>query len=104
MTPKREKIIKIRVSEDELRQLRIKSSGIQLAKWIRESSLAANCSGLKTSHGDQKLLYQLAALGNNLNQIARAVNSARWKTVDRLTVVVELSKIEKSLLELLKED
>uniref|UniRef100_UPI001D0D916F MobC family plasmid mobilization relaxosome protein n=1 Tax=Raoultella ornithinolytica TaxID=54291 RepID=UPI001D0D916F len=37
------------------------------------------------------LLRQLAGMGNNLNQIARRVNSGEWGPLDRLRIIAELS-------------
>ena len=36
------------------------------------------------------LLRQLAAIGNNLNQTARKVNSGQWSSGDRVQVVAAL--------------
>ncbi|EFT1145670.1 MobC family plasmid mobilization relaxosome protein, partial [Escherichia coli] len=43
------------------------------------------------------LLRQLAAIGNNLNQTARKVNSGQWSSGDRVQVVVALMAIEREL-------
>ncbi|KJH06890.1 MobC family plasmid mobilization relaxosome protein, partial [Escherichia coli] len=39
------------------------------------------------------LLRQLAAIGNNLNQTARKVNSGQWSSCDRVQVVAALMAI-----------
>ncbi|MDO2180045.1 MobC family plasmid mobilization relaxosome protein, partial [Escherichia coli] len=39
------------------------------------------------------LLRQLAAIGNNLNQTARKVNSGQWSSGDRVQVVAALMAI-----------
>ncbi|PQM82140.1 plasmid mobilization relaxosome protein MobC [Shigella flexneri] len=39
------------------------------------------------------LLRQLAAIGNNLNQAARKVNSGQWSSGDRVQVVAALMAI-----------
>lgn len=44
---------------------------------------------------DHKLILQVAAIGNNLNQIARRVNSG-----EKVSVLTELVAIEKSLTDL----
>ncbi len=36
------------------------------------------------------LLRQLAAIGNNLNQTARKVNSGEWASIDRVHLVAAL--------------
>ena len=43
------------------------------------------------------LLRQLAAIGNNLNQTARKVNSGQWSSCDRVQVVAALMAIEREL-------
>ena len=43
------------------------------------------------------LLRQLAAIGNNLNQTARKVNSGQWSSGDRVQVVAVLMAIEREL-------
>jgi predicted RNA-binding protein with EMAP domain len=48
-------------------------------------------------------LRQLAGIGNNLNQIARAINSQEWKPVDRIQVISALSGIERELAALKAE-
>ncbi|MCL0469560.1 MobC family plasmid mobilization relaxosome protein, partial [Klebsiella pneumoniae] len=45
-------------------------------------------------------LRQLAGMGNNLNQIARRVNSGEWGPLDRLRIIAELSAIGRELEEL----
>ncbi|EEZ8070443.1 MobC family plasmid mobilization relaxosome protein, partial [Escherichia coli] len=46
------------------------------------------------------LLRQLAAIGNNLNQTARKVNSGQWSSSDRVQVVAALMAIERELCSL----
>ncbi len=46
------------------------------------------------------LLRHLAAIGNNLNQTARKVNSGQWSSIDRVHVVAALMAIEGELRQL----
>lgn len=46
---------------------------------------------------EQELIYEINKIGNNLNQIARAVN----KHDDRISILTELVEIEKQLKKLL---
>ncbi|MFL7013724.1 MobC family plasmid mobilization relaxosome protein [Enterovibrio norvegicus] len=46
---------------------------------------------------DPALLRQLSGMGNNLNQIARAINSQDWKPVDRVQIVAALSGLQREL-------
>ncbi len=47
----------------------------------------------KTADTGPPLLRQLAAIGNNLNQTARKVNSGQWSSGDRVQVVAALMAI-----------
>jgi hypothetical protein len=105
---KREKIIKIRVSAKEFETLKWRSTKAQLAEWMRETCLNDGQGDLvDMMQGpdpvDPDLLRQLAGLGNNLNQIARAVNRGEWGPSDRVQVVAALNAIERELSELRKE-
>jgi hypothetical protein len=98
ITPKRTRTIKIRLSESELLQLRRICPEVHLAKWIRESCLGQHRTRKRRiTRVDPELLRQLAAIGNNLNQIARAVNQDKWQPVDRIAVCVRLKGIEDEL-------
>ncbi len=49
------------------------------------------------------LLRQFASVGNNLNQIARKINSGQWSGHDRVHVVAALMAIGRELSELRDE-
>lgn len=100
--PKREKIIKIRVSAEELATLQMHCTRGELARWMRETCLNPGQTDLvKDLKGpvpvDPELLRQLASVGNNLNQIARRVNTAEWGPVDRVAIIAALGAIEREL-------
>ena len=105
--PKRDKTIKVRVSSDELDVLRQRCPKARLAEWMREQCLepeGVRSRKTRTAPAiDPALLRQLASIGNNLNQIARRVNSGEWGALDRLHVVAALTAIERGLIAL-KED
>ena len=74
---KRERMLTIRVTDDEHARLLERCEGKQLAVWMRRVCLGepvARSGKLPTLA--PPLLRQLAAIGNNLNQTARKVNSA----------------------------
>ena len=102
MEEKREKVIKIRVSAEEFETLKFNSTKIQLAEWMREQCLGVVQPQRRTPAPtvDPALLRQLAGMGNNLNQIARRVNSGEWGPLDRLRIIAELSAICRELEEL----
>jgi hypothetical protein len=95
---KREKIIKIRATEFEYNELVARCPKPRLAEWMRE-----HCLGTKVPRSnavpnvDPALLRQLAGMGNNLNQIARAIHSQEWKPVDRVQVIAALASIQREL-------
>jgi Bacterial mobilisation protein (MobC) len=74
--PKRAKSIKIRVTEEELSAMRERSDRAQLADWLRDLALGQT-KRKPVPQADPALLRQLAAIGNNLNQLAKWVNSAK---------------------------
>lgn len=98
LSTKRTKIIKIRASEDEYSALVERAEKPRLAEWMREFCLGASVPRAnKVPRVDPNLLRQVAALGNNLNQIARAIHSQEWKPVDRVQVVAALASIQREL-------
>ena len=95
---KREKIIKIRVSESEYRELMARNTTPRLAEWMREYCLGSRVIRSNIAPNvDPLLLRQLAGMGNNLNQIARAIHSQDWKPVDRIQIIAALSGIQREL-------
>ena len=80
MEEKREKVIKIRVSAEEFETLKFNSTKIQLAEWMRETCLNPGQGDLvrdlvQPDPVDPALLRALAGIGNNMNQIAKQLNS-----------------------------
>lgn len=102
MPEKRTKHIKIRVTDDEHRQLLANCPKARLAEWVRETCLADTSHRTKTPYPpvDPALLRQLAGIGNNLNQIARKLNSGEWEAIDRLQISALLAVIERDLVTL----
>jgi Bacterial mobilisation protein (MobC) len=74
--PKRTKSVKIRVSEDELSAMRERCDRPMLADWLRDFALGET-KRRPVPKADPELLRQLAAIGNNLNQLARWVNTIK---------------------------
>ena len=97
----RNKTIKIRVSESELAQLNHQKTQVQLASWMREVCLGTHLKKAPPPPPvDPDLLRQLAAIGNNLNQVARKINTNEWSPDDRARVISHLIDIEEALGEL----
>ena len=105
MDEKREKIIKIRVSSEELETLKFNSTKVQLAEWMRETCLNPGQVDLvrdlvQPEPVDPALLRALAGIGNNMNQIARRINTGEWDSLDVVKIVAALGAIERELAEL----
>lgn len=93
----RNKIIKIRVSEEELKQLENKKAKNHLAQWMREFCLNPNkCTPQPTRETDPELIRQFAAIGNNLNQIARKANEGSFSSP--IGVIQELRLIKEAMI------
>ena len=105
MYEKRETIIKIRVSPEELETLKFNSTKVQLAEWMRETCLNPGQVDLvrdlvQPEPVDPALLRALAGIGNNMNQIARRINTGEWDSLDVVKIVAALGAIERELSEL----
>ena len=97
---KRQKEIKIRLSEEEHQALLDRCTKASLATWIRETCLSEKRTKQSpVVEVNPDLLRQLAGIGNNLNQIARIVNQkAKTDTpLDRIAVISALHGIEQEL-------
>ena len=85
------------VTEDEHRRLLERCDGKQLAAWMRQTCLdekPARAGRLPSL--SPALLRQLAGMGNNLNQIARKVNTG-GAGHDRVQIVAALMAIDAGL-------
>lgn len=73
----REKIYKVRLSSDEVEKLK-DSNVLNIARFLRESAL--NVVNNKKAYAnnftklDRDFLLELSKIGNNINQIAKAIN------------------------------
>ncbi|WP_350552556.1 MobC family plasmid mobilization relaxosome protein [Pseudoalteromonas sp. 120-MNA-CIBAN-0494] len=98
---KRTKSIKIRVNESEfsaLKSQKEKAGFSMLADYMRSVSLNLEVSVKKEyPKVDPVLQRQLSGIGNNINQIARQVNSSEIKAGDSLQIISYLSSIDENL-------
>nr|CAB96958.1 MobC protein [Halomonas elongata] len=101
--PKRDKIIKVRVSAEEHETLKWRCPEARLAEWMRDSCLNPDGDWGAPDKGsdpvDPALLRQLAGIGNNLNQIARGVNSGELGAGGSGAIIAALSAVERELAE-----
>ena len=101
MSTKRTRSIRIRLTDEEHEQLRRRKQQPRLAAWIREHCLAADVAPVhRVPRIDPSLQRQLAGIGNNINQIARRINSSDWATLDQVRVLTHLVAIERELARL----
>lgn len=91
---KRERQIKIRVSEDEHSLMRERCDRPQLAEWLRDLALGQR-TRRPVPKADPELLRQLAAIGNNINQIARWCNGRQ--PVDAVEVSAALIALSREM-------
>ncbi|MGR5283509.1 MobC family plasmid mobilization relaxosome protein [Photobacterium damselae] len=98
---KREREIKIRVFESEYQQLLENCPKPRLAEWMREYCLGEKPKRVSSpAKIDPMLLRQLAGIGNNINQLTKAIHHQDWKPIDRVTALAYLIGIERELLAL----
>ncbi|ELA07975.1 putative mobilization protein C (plasmid) [Moraxella macacae 0408225] len=108
----RDKSIKIRLNADELAQFKQRQIGDELASWVRSVCLGnplqppKKTKQISIKTADPELLRQLAKIGSNLNQIARAVNTqqAHGNIISFLRLTTELAIIREQLSEILKQN
>ncbi len=87
---KRPKVVKLRVNDVELAELRSRCDRPQLAEWLRDLGLEQK-QRRPVPTADPALLRQLAAIGNNLNQLARWCHSR--KPIEAVEVAAALVAI-----------
>lgn len=99
MSEKRDKMLTLWVTQEEHRHLLERCEGKRLASWMRQVCLDERPSRVgKLPTLAPALLRQLAGMGNNLNQIARRVNSGQWSGHDHVQVVAALMAIDRELV------
>lgn len=98
----RDNVIKVRVTDAELALLRERMVGGELARWMRETCLSVESDVVHVDVPpvDANLLRQLAAIGNNVNQIARQVNSQTINPADAIQILTSLRGITNALHQL----
>lgn len=103
-----DKWIKVRVTEEERKQWqdRAEAAGMTLSDLIRDSLANPPKRRRKPQVvvADPALLRQLAALGNNFNQVARVINAADITPDVSARLLVYLTRLNDRLYELRKVD
>ena len=93
---KRTKEIAIRVTEDELAELKKRQQGTTMAGWMRDLGLGVT----PMKPADPELVRALGRIGSNLNQLTKHVNIN--KQVDE-NVLEQIKEIRASIDALLDE-
>lgn len=103
---KRFKRIEIRLTDDEYSELLRLKTKPRLAEWIRETLLGNGKTNPKSvaKKVDDRLIYELNRVGNNLNQIAFGINAANKgnEKIELVRVNLELQKINTAIEEILE--
>ena len=94
----RTKKIQIRLSPQELSDIKTKAkaSGISASDLVRQSITQVRAWTPENKNIQQEKIRQLARIGNNLNQIARAVNTQGVVNYE-LEILEKLSFIENEI-------
>lgn len=103
-TQKRTNIIKVRVNDEELEQIKKRSPSKSLAPFLRESALNAKVPRPRKEYPkvDPEFMRKFAGACNNLNQLTRLANIEK-DNLQKLNLAVEFQKI-RAELERLKND
>ncbi len=104
--PARKKYVKIRTTSDErdVWQALADAEGVSLADLIRQRVNDSALKGPRSKsvqrvvvEADPKVIRELSRIGNNMNQLARAVNAAGLQPEDVITVLGFLSDVAADL-------
>lgn len=99
---KRQKEIKIRLTEAEHQALLERMTGGELATWIRQTCLEEKPNKKRNYKiADPELLAALGRIGGNLNQIARQANTAS-SDIEKLRTFADLAIIRNQLQQVLE--
>ena len=99
---KRQKEIKIRLTEAEHQALLERMTWGELATWIRQTCLEEKPNKKRNYKvADPILLSALARIGGNLNQIARQVNTIE-SDIEKIKAFAQLAMIREQLQEVLE--
>lgn len=103
----RKKVIKIRVTDEEYVTLSNAKTVGRLATWMRDICMLAAVPDKKRGKApatpppaDPAVLRQLAGIGGNLNQVARALNRYEVSALDKVKLLAQLAALERATLEL----
>lgn len=100
---KRQKEIKVRLTDAEHTALLERMTGAELATWIRNTCLDEKPNKKRNYKvADPQLLSALGRIGGNLNQIARQVNTVN-SDIEKIRAFGELATIREQLQRILAD-
>ena len=100
---KRQKEIKVRLTESEHQALLERMTGGELATWIRNTCLDEQPNKKRNyKAADPQLLAAVGRIGGNLNQIARQVNTVQ-SDIEKIRAFAELASIREQLQRILAD-
>lgn len=91
--------VKIRLTEDELKQLKekIAESGLSQQDYIKKAALGRK---IQNTDGAKAILPEMKRIGNNLNQIAKHMNEGSYPVIE---TVEDNQKELKEIWQLLRQ-
>ena len=104
----RERTFKVRLSESEYQLLDANNPFGSIAKLLRQSAVDKATKIVESSYSktERNLILELGRIGNNVNQIAKAINTdiAGTGTFDKVKLLHLLISIDQQLRELRPDD
>lgn len=98
---KRTRRFEIRLTEDEYQKIKQLKTRHHAARWLRELALSqAPAAGPISQQisADPAMIRIFSSISNNLNQIARKVNSADLDPVTAMNILISLREIQSAAL------
>ena len=100
---KRQKEIKVRLTEAEHQALLERMTGGELATWVRNTCLEEKPNKKRNYKvADPQLLSALGRIGGNLNQFARQINTVE-SDIEKIRAFAELASIREQLQRILTD-
>ena len=92
-------IVKVRCTHGDKRdwQAKAKLAGLPMSELIRESLTRVRVWSPETRHQHAVIVRHLAFIGNNVNQIARGVNSSSHEPIETIEIITCLINLNENL-------
>lgn len=81
--------VNVYFTDDELFELKQRAGGLKLPKYLRDLGLSREAPIINIPVGNLELADELRRLGNNLNQIARQLNTVHSFDSDELKALAD---------------